>query len=363
MKLAEYAPRVVAMAEQVGPDRHAIGTALGMTFRQLDKCINSHCRETYKAAVARWDARRLNEVEVPAAPWPAPPRICDVLTLPPHDFAVPIPEALPQPFPMGTTAIWTCDWHLPFEDRAAIRCALAVAHALQPDHFILGGDGLDCWQISNFDKNPDRMDRLQDSINALRIDLHQIRQLCPTAICTYLEGNHEARLTKLLWGLEGAARELPRLDDIREAATWPHLLRLNDIGWRWVGVREQSRADVLPRIICKHGDVVRKHSGWTARAESERYSRATVSGHTHRLGAYYVRDANGVVQAWEGGCLCSLEQEYCVDPNWQQGFLVYSWSADLALMSVEPVSIRDGRCVWRGHEYDGNAAVALAEAA
>ena len=44
------------------------------------------------------------------------------------------------------------------------------------------------------------------------------------------------------------------------------------------------------------------------------------TGHTHRLAKYIARKAGRKFIWLETGCLCSMQPEYMLNPNWQQGF-------------------------------------------
>ena len=276
------------------------------------------------------------------------------LTIPPAPFAVPIASpARGMPASSVTKAVWYSDTHFPFQDDAALRVVMGIVKDVQPDVLIHGGDLVDAWQVSRFDKDPTRQDTLQDNIDQARAHLHQMAQVAPNARRVLLEGNHENRLTRAICGLDGVQRELAKLRAFQEAMTWPVLLGLDEIGWEWVPEKVQSKTAILPKIITKHGTVVRKWAGATARGEWERYGKSGISGHTHRIGAWHHRDSNGLATWVEGGCTCLLEAEYGSDFDWAQGCVVLTWTADHRLMDVETVSIRDGTALYRGKEYVG----------
>jgi len=142
---------------------------------------------------------------------------------------------------------------------------------------------------------------------------------------------------------------------LQEALQWPNLLQLSDIGWEWVPERLQARTPILPKIITKHGTIVRKWSGWSGRGEWEKYGRSGISGHCHRLGLFIHRDHNGNAQWIESGCTCLLDAPYGVDFDWQQGCIVLTWNKDAHVQNTEIVSIRDGVALWRDREYNTNA--------
>lgn len=269
---------------------------------------------------------------------------------PVRPFAVEVPKAPAIHTGKVLTALVYGDTHLPFHDEGALRVVQAVAQDLKPSVLLHVGDLVDCWQISRFDKDPTRKDSLQDNIDAAREHLAQMAMIAPKARRVLLEGNHENRLTRTIWGLDGAARELPKLRLFQQSMTWPTLLETDKIGWEWIPERVQSKTPVLPKIITKHGTVVRKWSAFTAKGEWEKYGASGVSGHTHRLGAFYHRDHNGAAAWIETGCTCLLDPPYGSDFDWLQGCVVLTWSADRRLMAEDIIRIRDGSALWRGHE-------------
>lgn len=273
------------------------------------------------------------------------------VTFDPAPFAVPIPAVATVTAAPGMVALHYTDSHMGMEDERALAVTLAVAHESQADVVINGGDLLDAYWLSRFGKNPDHSDRIQDEIDKARVHLHQMAQAAPRARRVLLEGNHEQRLSRTIWEMPGTASEIAKLTAFREAMTWPSLLGLGQVGWEWVPTERQSKTDILPGMITKHGTVVRKHSGATARGEWEKYGKSGISGHVHRMGLYYHRDHNGAHVWIEGGCTCSLDPEYMTDPDWQQGCTIITWDESGERFNVEPIYIQDGRATWRGRTF------------
>lgn len=220
----------------------------------------------------------------------------------------------------------------------------------KPDKVIHLGDLLDCYGISRFSKDPNRLFSLQDEIDMARVHLAQWRDLAPQAEMHLLEGNHEARLQQTIWNLPGGAAELSRLTAFKRTMEWSHLLGLTEMHWNWIPAGQQSKVELIPKLITKHGNVVRKWSGWSGQGEWQKYGKGGLSGHVHRMGAFYNMDQNGS-QSWhEIGCTCSLSPDYMCDPNWQQGCAVVSYTDNW--YSVEPIFIECGKSMWRGQIYE-----------
>lgn len=240
------------------------------------------------------------------------------------------------------------DTHFPFQDERALAIVAKIAEQLQPDVIVHMGDLLDCYSLSRFDKNPDRMESVQDEIDLARAHLVGMRRRSPKSQFVLLEGNHPDRLRRVLWNLPGEAAFLHRLTAFRDTMTWPHLLGLGEMGVEFVPYGVESKHEFLPKFIVKHGDVVRRHSAHTAKAELDRYNRSGASGHTHRLGLYMHRDYNGNHIWLETGCTCSTEPEYSADPDWQQGCIVMTFDRATGAHQAEVVYIHNGLAVWRG---------------
>lgn len=303
-----------------------------------------HCREPLE----------INEAVVALSRASKPSKISEVLNLPPAPFAVPHPSpAAGVVYENGKPlkAVVFGDTHIRFHDAQALAIVEAVIIREKPDIIVHVGDLIDAGMISQkFAIDPSRLETLQDDIDLARVKLAQWAALAPQAERWLLEGNHEQRLTRLIWNLEGAARELPRLRIFQQNMSWPVLLGLDEIGWNWVDYNDQPRDDILPRLLVKHGDVVRKFGGWSAKGEWEKSGRSGVSGHTHRANVWRHKDFNGQATWVESGCTCRYDTPGARNPDWQQAVTIYEWSADRALMDVRQVSIRDGRAMWNGLE-------------
>lgn len=247
------------------------------------------------------------------------------------------------------TALEWGDSHFPYQDDATLSIVGQIAEILQPTYLIHKGDLLDCYDLSRFDQDPYRIHSLQDEINLGRSHLVQMRMRCLKSEFFLLEGNHEERLKRAIWNMKGQQKALAYLTQFRQAMTWPSLLGLADLNITFVPYdSKQARHKILPKWITKHGNAVRKFSGYTAKAELEKYGRSGSSGHTHRLGMHMRSDHNGA-HAWlETGCTCILNPEYMPDPDWQNGCVVMTFEPATGAFQAEPIFIANGLAVWRG---------------
>ena len=240
------------------------------------------------------------------------------------------------------------DEHFPFQDERARSIALDIVRDFQPDVLISGSDGVDFYALSKFSKNPKRISSLQEDINAWKAGQREWKEATPEANRFFLKGNHEDRLRKWLW-------DHPEAESL-DALKLSSLLGLEELGVKFVddenGNWEYTFGGTL---VVRHGDLVRKGSGMSARAEldKERFSISILTGHTHRGGSIFARTRQGVVQAHECFCLCGLEPEYMRHPDWQQGIVLAE--VHEGSVTVEPISFSNVRsikhAIWRGKEY------------
>lgn len=266
-------------------------------------------------------------------------------------LSVKIPKSAPRKEGETVTVLEWSDSHFPFHDPQVLSIVQAIAEDMQPDFLIHKGDLLDARELSRFDKDPNRKESLQDEIDQAREHLATMRLAAPNSRFILLEGNHEDRLRRTLWSLEGPAAVLGQLTAFKKTITWPALLGLDEIGVEFVAYGEQSKTDILPKFITKHGSVVRARSGATASAEQSKYNKSGSSGHTHRLGAVWHRDSNGSHVWVETGCTCSLDPDYCVDPDWQNGCVFWTFDKRTGAATPELIFIHNGLAVFRGRKY------------
>jgi UDP-2,3-diacylglucosamine pyrophosphatase LpxH len=198
------------------------------------------------------------------------------------------------------------DLHYPFQDDDAVHAIMDAARGAQT--IVLIGDGVDCYSISSFDRDPARKVTLQSEADAYRVGfLEPLRQANPHARIIQILGNHENRLIKFL------RKKAPELHDMR-SLSWRSILHADAIGMEIV----PSSGLLLFGHRLKHGDKVRSGAGLTARAEMEDHRCDGVSAHTHRYGRASRKDKEGrVTNWWEIGHACDVSQvEYVDNPDW-----------------------------------------------
>ena len=249
------------------------------------------------------------------------------------------------------TSVHFSDIHFPFHDPAALDILYSVIDTVNPNLVVDHGDTLDCAEISKYPKDPFNRVGLKAEIAMAAEHFGTIHALTPNAEHIWLEGNHENRLKRLIWGLADnrQAGEILTLDPVREALRWESLLGIGALGWECIAYPDHKL--LFDRMILCHGEKVRSESGQSERAEYNHYGKNGMSGHTHRVGYYGKRDYNGQHGWWGLGCMCAIRTDYVSFPNWQQAFSVVTWTDDRKQYSVERVRIFDGSAFFRGERY------------
>ena len=204
------------------------------------------------------------------------------------------------------------DWHVPYEDQKVVNLMIDWCRSEQPEIIVLH-EVHDFYELSKFDKDPERQFNLQDEIDKVNIYMATLRKACPKSRIILLNSNHLDRLRRFLW------REAPALNSLR-ALNLEKLLELSKFN---IEFKEHF---MFKGVLFKHGDLVRKFSSYTAKGEFEKENVSGSSGHTHRLGLYF-HTVRGGAHVWmECGCACKLTPEYISGiPNWQNGFGLFSF--------------------------------------
>lgn len=225
------------------------------------------------------------------------------------------------------------DLHVPYQDTDAVEAAVALIKDIQPHRVVINGDVADFFQLSRFNDGLERLDDLQAEIDEANAFRKSIRDAAPNALLEETEGNHDHRLRSYV------AKNARALTSLR-ALEPENLFDYKALGITW---HPGSGFRLRENFIVKHGTLVRKHAGATAKAEQDNSGISGVSGHTHRL-ATYKRSGYTYNQWTEGGCLCRLDPDYIVGaPDWQQGLVVGEFSTKSNNFLIHEVPYFQGR--------------------
>lgn len=246
--------------------------------------------------------------------------------------------------PEGTRLVSLSDLQLPFVDEPLLDAVVAFIADFKPHDIILNGDILDCYEISDFDKRPERQFSVQTEIEmAKAIMLRLKRYAAKDCRLWWIDGNHEERYNRFLW--RRAAELAWAMPDLSS------LLELDSIAAGYVPYGKHI--DYLG-FVFTHGNFVSAQSAYTAKRHLDRYRSSGCNGHTHRLGTYSVTDMHGRSHTWyEQGAICRRDLEYVRGvANWQQGFLVGTVAAGaLHPQLIHVIETDNGRGFFAGGRH------------
>ena len=158
------------------------------------------------------------------------------------------------------------DIHFPYQDDKALKAVYKFLEQHPVDTIILNGDILDFYDVSSFDKDPERVNSLQKEIDLAQKFFKKLRQLAPNARIVFIKGNHCSRLERYL-------KKHPELYSL-DALKLPNLLELDKFN-----IEYKDKGFKLGSLKIIHGDMVRNFSAYTARGELEKHDSSGISGH------------------------------------------------------------------------------------
>lgn len=207
------------------------------------------------------------------------------------------------------TIIIGSDVHIPFQDDKAVdafikRCSESGG-ASGKQVIILNGDVIDMFMLSRFTKGEGR--NPMQEIEMCRDFLARVRKAAPKADIYYVIGNHEQRLEKYV--LTKAPELASLIEDVFS------IIKVKDFNIKGCG-----SITINDNLYIKHGTLLGNKSGLSAIKEMENSYMSGASGHCHRLAKYIARKSGKKFFWLETGCLCDMNPDYMVFPNWQQGF-------------------------------------------
>ena len=242
------------------------------------------------------------------------------------------------------------DIHCPDQNVQALRSIFKFLDDFQPDYIHLLGDVINMSKLFKVNLFPNEKTRkiipVNEEIDEVRSFLYKLVERAKKANrdvkILFYEGNHEERLLKYLF--RSRAEEYATLEVGGEfVLSIPHLLELKKLGIRWL-LRSETY-EIKGQVRLLHGDVVRKHAGYTAKEMMDQTMISGAQGHTHRLGVH-CHTYNGRSEIWmELGCLENIPP----DPpyiskhrcNWQTGFGVAIYDKKTKQVYAMPILMKD----------------------
>lgn len=237
------------------------------------------------------------------------------------DCVIPLPPPIPDGEPWHIVpidfklALNLADLHVPFHDPTAVDIAIRYGKKLGVDCIIIGGDLMDFYAASSWERDP-RLRSLKKELDLGERFIEVLRDTFPKAQIIYQEGNHEERLWRYAW------RNMPELAKLPEL-TLKELLHLSDYGVQLIDGKKPILAG--PHLHLLHGhefggfmtNPVNPARGLFLRAKVN-----AVCNHFHQTSSHTEPGLGHPVSTWSGGCLCNLHPRYRPINKWNHGFMV-----------------------------------------
>lgn len=215
------------------------------------------------------------------------------------------------------------DVHFPYQDDKAIDVMIKYAKDYKPHNIYMGGDVVDFYNLSKFDKNPERKETVADEIKMVRGFFKRLRKEFGNANLYFIHGNHENRLQRYLW-------DNPELAALEELDI-TNLFQFKEYGIKEVkasrdywgmsgGAVKQGDTIIIHGDAKLNGASTSKYSGYSAKNTMlGGFQSSIIMGHIHRLAYVTHSTPNGVLVGIEGGCLCKIPK----NANWENGFVTF----------------------------------------
>jgi predicted phosphodiesterase len=220
-----------------------------------------------------------------------------------------------KPFEIKATSILGLfDVHIPYHDVDCLKLALQYGVDNKVDCILIGGDLLDCHQLSDFVKDA-RKRKFSEELQDVRMFFSVLRETFPQAKIYYKIGNHEERYWRFM------AVKAPELLDV-DAFSFEALTHCDKYGVVTISGRTKIN---VGKLSIFHGHEFGKSTFSPVNVARGLYMRAKASavcGHSHQTSEHTERDVNDkMVTTWSVGCLCELSPDYAPYNKWNHGFI------------------------------------------
>ncbi len=230
--------------------------------------------------------------------------------LPESDEVEYLPYKLP---PECRRILCLYDVHVPYHSVDALSAAIQYGLDMRADTVFLGGDFLDFYSLSTFEKDPRRRG-FKEELEMGRNVLEVLRQNFPAARFFYMLGNHEERFERYM------KVKAPELLDVEQ---WrlEHLLNFDAIRCELIDGKRVAKAG---RLNLVHGHEFGRGGASSpvnpARGLYMRSKASAMCGHHHQTSEHTEPNIDGqVATTWSVGCLCELSPEYRPINKWNHG--------------------------------------------
>jgi len=230
--------------------------------------------------------------------------------LPPSDEAEYLPYYLRKE---SNKVLCLYDVHVPYHNVEALTKAIQYGKDKEVNTIFIGGDFLDFYGLSTFEKDPRKRrfsQELEDGREVLRI----LRREFPKAYIYYMIGNHEERYERYL---RVKAPELLDCSDFKVEV----LLRFVDLR---IELIDGKRIAKLGKLSLVHGHEFGRQLFSPVNPARGLYMKgkeSAICGHHHQTSEHSEPSMSGDLKTtWSVGCLCELHPDYRPINKWNHGF-------------------------------------------
>lgn len=201
------------------------------------------------------------------------------------------------------------DIHLGFHDRAALETAINYGRKNKVDAIILNGDILDMYQLSRFDKTPNK-GAIVNEIKLARKFFKVLRDCFPKAEIFFKKGNHEERFTKYF---ASNAKEFYGFDDF----LLEKIIHCDKFGIKTV---EDRQLITIGGLGVYHGHEIGGGGVHVAAGLVQKTGTDILVGHYHKTQTYTKTRLNKApITGYVVACLCKLNPFYLPNNQWNNG--------------------------------------------
>jgi hypothetical protein len=255
-----------------------------------------------------------------------------ILQLAPIQINKPIRQEITQT--SNDYALVLGDIHFGSEDWDVLNIFLQAVEEIRPSTIVLNGDTLDMFAISRYSKDI----RYNTSLLREREEFHKFLYLLHEITSSYETDIYETNANHSGDGLEGRwwrylsdrIGELGEIPEIKEKLSYQSIFYPQA---EWNKTKLVDYLEIVEGFIIMHGDVVRRHGGYSARGLFEKWFTSIMCNHTHRIGMTPQRipsigsQKEKIIRVYENGCACNLKPLYASAANWQNAFSIINYSS------------------------------------
>lgn len=206
------------------------------------------------------------------------------------------------------------DIHIPYHEKAVVEEAWRHGQKEEVDAVVLGGDALDFYSISKWEKDP-RQRNFPLEVKMGRAFFEALREAFPTQALYFKMGNHEERWERYLYA---KAPEVVGIEDFE----LKNIFYFDKLGIRFV---DKMQHYMMGNVAIIHGHEM----GGSyvplsaARTIYTRLQANAICGHWHSTSRWSAKNMHDeYTVTYSTGALCNLHPRYSRYNRWNHGFAI-----------------------------------------